>query len=102
MDAKLFCQAIVKFISGLIMVGVLIFLPAGSFAYWQGWLLMGILFVPMFIAGLVMMKKSPAKEKINAIIDVMKGLPARRVMAGGMIGPVAAFLYCVGFFISLL
>ena len=67
MDAKLFCQAIVKFISGLIMVGVLIFLPAGSFAYWQGWLLMGILFVPMFIAGLVMMKKSPEllRKRLN-------------------------------------
>ena len=67
MDAKLFCQAIVKFISGLIMVGVLIFLPAGSFAYWQGWLLMGILFVPLFIAGLVMMKKSPEllRKRLN-------------------------------------
>ncbi|MBQ3663022.1 MAG: hypothetical protein II914_02695 [Clostridia bacterium] len=42
--------------------------------------------------------KSSAKEKINAIIDVMKGLPAERVMAGGMIGPSAAFLYCVGFY----
>ena len=67
MDAKLFCQAIVKFISGLIMVGVLIFLPAGSFAYWQGWLLMGILFGPRFIAGLVMMKKSPEllRKRLN-------------------------------------
>ncbi len=59
MDAKLFGQALIKFISGLILTGALIFLPAGSFEYWQGWLLMGILFIPMFIAGLVMMKKSP-------------------------------------------
>ena len=42
--------------------------------------------------------KSSSEEKINAIIDVMKVLPARRVMVGGMIGPVAAFLYCVGFY----
>ena len=42
--------------------------------------------------------KSSSEEKINAIIDVMKALPARRVMAGGMLGPVAAFLYCVGFY----
>ena len=42
--------------------------------------------------------KSSSEEKINAIIDVMKRLPAKRVMAGGMIGPVAAFLYCVGFY----
>ena len=40
-----------KFFSGLLLVGLLIFLPAGSFSYWQGWLLMGILFVPMFLAG---------------------------------------------------
>ena len=58
MDAKLFAQAIVKFLCGLLMVGLLLFLPAGTFAWWQGWLLMGILFVPMFIAGLVMMKNS--------------------------------------------
>ena len=42
--------------------------------------------------------KSSAEEKINAIIDVMKELPAGRVMAGGMIGPIAAFLYCIGFY----
>ena len=42
--------------------------------------------------------KSSSEEKINAIIDVMKGLPSKRVMAGGMLGPVAAFLYCVGFY----
>ncbi len=42
--------------------------------------------------------KSSTEERINATIDVMKGLPARRVMVGGMIGPVAAFLYCVGFY----
>ncbi|MBO5567522.1 MAG: hypothetical protein J6A79_01015 [Clostridia bacterium] len=42
--------------------------------------------------------KSSSEEKINAIIDVMKALPAGRVMAGGMLGPVAAFLYCVGFY----
>ena len=59
MDAKLFSQAIVKFLSGLLIVGLLLFLPAGTFAYWQGWLLMGILFIPMFFAGLIMMKKSP-------------------------------------------
>lgn len=42
--------------------------------------------------------KSSAEEKINAIIDIMKELPAGRVMAGGMIGPIAAFLYCIGFY----
>ena len=59
MDTKLFFQAIIKFLSGLLIVGLLLFLPAGTFAYWQAWLLIGILFIPMFIAGLIMMKNSP-------------------------------------------
>ncbi len=59
MDAKLFLQAIMKFLSGLLIVGLLLFLPAGTFAYRQAWLLIGILFIPMFVAGLIMMKKSP-------------------------------------------
>ena len=59
MDKKLFGSAMLKFISGLLLVGLLLFLPAGSFAYWQAWLLIGILFLPMFLAGLVMMAKSP-------------------------------------------
>lgn len=59
MESKLFGQAIIKYISGLVLVGALIFIPAGSYRYWQGWLLMGILFIPMFIAGLIMMKTSP-------------------------------------------
>ena len=71
MDKGLFIQAITKFLGGLILVGLLLFLPAGSLHYWQGWLLMGILFVPMFCAGLVMMGRNPdllrkrldAKEK---------------------------------------
>jgi hypothetical protein len=42
--------------------------------------------------------KSSSAEKIQAIVDVMKKLPAKRVMVGGMIGPVSAFLYCVGFY----
>ena len=57
MDSKLFVKAITKFLSGLILVGLLLFLPAGTFAYPQGWLLMGILFVPMFIAGLELLRK---------------------------------------------
>ena len=67
MDKKLFVQAISKFLIGLLLVGALIFLPAGSFAYWQGWLLICILFIPMFIAGLVMMKKSPEllRKRLN-------------------------------------
>ena len=71
MTKKLFWSAIIKFTAGVLLVGALIFLPAGTFRFPGGWLLMGILFVPMFLAGLVMMAKDPnllrsrlkAKEK---------------------------------------
>ena len=68
MDKRLFWQAILKFLAGLILVAVLLFLPAGSFAWPQAWLLLGILFVPMFCAGLVMMAKSPEllRKRLNA------------------------------------
>ena len=68
MDAKLFSQAIVKFLCGLLLVGPLLFLPAGTFAYPQAWLLIGILFLPMFIAGLVMMRRNPdlLRKRLNA------------------------------------
>ena len=59
MDTKLLIQAITKYFCGLILVGLIIFIPAGSLSFWQGWLLMGILFIPMFFAGLVMFVKSP-------------------------------------------
>ena len=59
MDTRLFIQAMTKFLGGLILVGLLLFLPAGSLHYWQAWLLIGILFVPMLMAGLVMMGRNP-------------------------------------------
>ena len=68
---RLFLQAFGKFLLGIIIVGLLLFLPAGTLQYWQGWLLMGILFVPMFCAGLVMMAKNPEllRKRLNAKED---------------------------------
>ena len=68
MDTKLLTQALAKVSLGIVLVGLLLFLPAGSFAYWQGWLLMGILFVPMFVAGFVMLSKNPdlLRKRLNA------------------------------------
>ena len=57
---KLLINALTKFLCGLLMVGLLIFLPAGTLAYTNGWLLIGLLFGPMLIAGFVMFFKSPA------------------------------------------
>ena len=68
MTKKLFVQAIGKFLLGLVLIGLLLFLPAGTLRYWNGWLFMGILFVPMFAAGIVMMFKNPEllKKRLNA------------------------------------
>ena len=68
MDTKLFTQALTKFSLGVIIIGLLLFVPAGSLRYWQGWLLMGILFVPMFAAGFVLMAKNPEllRKRLNA------------------------------------
>lgn len=86
---KLFVQAIAKFLLGVVLVGVLIFLPAGTLSYAYGWVLMGILFIPMFVAGLVMVAKNPnllksrlnAKEKLNEQGLVVK-LSGLMFMAG--------------------
>lgn len=68
MTKQLFLQAMIKFILGVILVGFFIFLPAGSFSFLNGWLFMGILFIPMFVAGIFMMFKNPnlLKKRLKA------------------------------------
>lgn len=71
MTMKLFIQAITKFSLGVVLVGLLIFLPAGTFLFPNGWLFMGLLFIPMFFAGIVMMFRNPdlLKKRLNAKED---------------------------------
>ena len=68
MDKKLLINALVKVVAGILLVGALLFLPAGTLDWWQAWLLMGILFVPMFVAGVIMMAKAPnlLRERLDA------------------------------------
>ena len=68
MDGRLFAQAMTKFLAGLVLVAALLFIPAGTPGYWNGWLLIAILFVPMFCAGLVLMVRNPAllRKRLNA------------------------------------
>lgn len=68
MTAKLFIQAITKVVLGIVLVGLLIFLPAGTFLFFNGWLLMGVLFIPMLFAGILMMWKNPEllTSRLNA------------------------------------
>ncbi len=68
MTVTLLFQAILKFLLGLVLIGLLLFLPAGTLRYWNAWMFLGILFIPMFAAGIVMMCKSPEllKKRLNA------------------------------------
>ena len=84
MTIKLFFEAIIKFLLGVVLVGLLIFLPAGTLDYLFGWIFMGILFIPMFIVGIIMMIKNPTllasrlnakeKQKEQGIVIKLSGL----------------------------
>jgi protein-S-isoprenylcysteine O-methyltransferase Ste14 len=67
MDKKLLLQAVINFLSGVVLLAVLLFWPAGTFQYPQAKLLMIVLFIPMFLAGLVMMVKDPEllRKRLN-------------------------------------
>ena len=84
MDMKLFLSAIIKFFIGFILVGLLVFVPAGTLSYFNGLLFMGLLFIPMFVAGIILMFKDPdllrrrlnGKEKENEqkAVVILSGL----------------------------
>ena len=84
MSKGLFLQAIFKYLLGVILIGLLIFLPAGTIKFLNGWIFMAILFIPMLFAGIVMMIKNPEllksrldakeKEKSQNIIIKLSGL----------------------------
>ncbi len=65
---KLLIEALSKFTCGLLLVGLLIFLPAGTISYTYGWLFIGLLFIPMLITGFVLLEKSPEflKKRLDA------------------------------------
>lgn len=68
MNKKLFMEAIIKYLMGVLIVGALLFIPANSLKYTNGWLFMGLLFIPMFIGGIILMIKNPEllKRRLNA------------------------------------
>ena len=65
MNIRLFFQAIIKFILGALLIGLLLFIPANTINYWNGWLFMGLLFIPMFFTGIVLMIKNPELLRIR-------------------------------------
>ncbi len=93
MTKELFFQAVIKFTLGVFIVGLLIFLPAGSLGYWNGWLLMGILFIPMFLAGIVLMMKNPKL--------LQKRLGAKEKQAEqNMVVKLSGLMFLIGFIMA--
>ena len=91
MSKELFVRAITRFVAGVILLGVLLFAPAGTFRYPQAWIFMGILFIPMFGAGLVMMANNP--ELLEKRLNVKeKESEQRSVILFSGIMFLAAFL----------
>ena len=68
MNAKLVIEALVKFLAGVILDAAMLFVPAGSLHFWQGWLLMAVLFVPIFVVGVVMIlcDRELLRKRLNA------------------------------------
>lgn len=90
---KLLLNALIKFACGLVLVGLLIFLPAGTLAYWEGLLLAGLLFGPMLIAGFVMFFKSP--ELLARRLDVKEKQSTQK----GVIG-FSGLIFVAGFVVA--
>ena len=91
MSKTLFIRAITRYLAGLLMVAALLFIPAGTWDYPQGWLLMGILFVPMFVAGLIMMKKNPELLKKRLNVKEEENEQRRVILLSGLMF-LAAFI----------
>ena len=68
MNTKLLIQAILKFLSGFLIIALLLFLPAGTLHYKNGWIFISVLFIPMFVMGIVLMIKNPEllQKRLNA------------------------------------
>lgn len=68
MNTKLLFQALTKYVVGLLMVMLLLFVPAGTFDYMNGWLFIGLLFIPMLALGAVLLIKAPEllKKRLNS------------------------------------
>ena len=93
MNKSLLTQALIKLISGLILIGILIFLPAGSFSFWQGWLFISILFIPMLIAGVILMYKNP--DLLRKRLDAKEKESEQRTVVA-----LSGFLFLAAFIIA--
>ena len=104
MEKDLCFKALLKFSLGVVAIGILLFLPAETFHYWKAWLLMGILFIPMLFAGIVLLLKNPdlLKKRLNTKeSQVEQRLVINLSAAMFLLGFVLAGLnFCFGWIIA--
>ncbi len=93
MNKKLFIEAITKYLFGVLLVGLLLFIPAGNFHYYNAWLFMGLLFIPMFIVGIIMMFKDPNLLKSRLSAKEKEGEQRKVVISSGI-------MFLVGFILA--
>lgn len=93
MNKSLLTQALIKLVSGLLLICILIFLPAGSFSFWQGWLFIGILYIPMLIAGVILMRKNP--DLLRKRLDAKEKESEQRTVVA-----MSGFLFLAAFIIA--
>ena len=102
MTKELFVSAITKLVSGILILGILIFLPAGTFHYPQGQLLMGILFIPMTLAGIVMMVKSPELLRKRLSVKEEQNEQKKVILFSGLMFAAAFIAAGLSFRLNLL
>ena len=102
MTKELFVSAITKLVSGILILGILIFLPAGTFHYPQGQLLMGILFIPMTLAGIVMMLKSPELLRKRLSVKEEQNEQKKVILFSGLMFAAAFIAAGLSFRLNLL
>lgn len=95
MDKKLMIQALVKYMLGLVMVQILLFVPAGTLNYWNGWLFIGLLFVPMLFLGIILFVKAP--DLLEKRLNTKEKEGSQRQVIG-----LSALMFLGGFIVSAL
>ena len=91
MKKKLAIQALIKYIVGLFFVMLFLFLPAGSFSYWNGWLFIALLFIPMFFLGIALLLKAPELLEKRLRSKEKEG-EQKQVIGGSLIMFLAGFI----------
>ncbi len=92
---KLILSALIKFILGIVLVGALLFLPANTFNYFGAWLFIALIFIPMFIMGIVMLVKSPK------LLEKRLNNKEKEKTQKGVVG-FSGLMFVAGFIVSAL